>query len=88
MLNADTTVNENVSQQIPSLKIDDQELSGQDTTPTLGEVVKAIEQVKSSKAAGKDDIPAELLKVDGQYIVEWLHEIIRDVWEQEIMIKE
>ena len=79
MLNADTTVNENVSQQIPSLKIDDQELSGLDTTRTLGEVVKAIEQVKCSKTPGKDDIPAELLKVDGQYIVEWLHEIIRDV---------
>ena len=88
MLNVDTTVDENVLQQIPNLKIDDQELPQQNTTSTLGEVMKAIEQIKSRKAPGKDDIPAELLKAGGQYMAEWLHEIIRDVWEQEIMIKE
>ncbi|CAF3960540.1 unnamed protein product [Rotaria magnacalcarata] len=88
MLNVDTTINEQVLQQIPSPTVDDEELSRQDAVPTLDEVVKAIGQIKNKKVPGKDDVPAELLKAGGHYIAEWLHEIICDVWEQEVMVKE
>ena len=36
-------------------------------TPSLEEVEKAIKSVKPGKAAGPDEIPAELLKL-GEYI--------------------
>ncbi|CAF4567100.1 unnamed protein product, partial [Rotaria magnacalcarata] len=57
MLNVDTTINEQVLQQIPSPTVDDEELSRQDAVPTLDEVVKAIGQIKNKKAPGKDDVP-------------------------------
>ncbi|CAF2074453.1 unnamed protein product [Rotaria magnacalcarata] len=79
MLNVDTTINEQVLQQIPSPTVDDEELSRQDAVPTIDEVVKTIGQIKNKKVPGKDDVPTELLKADGHYIAEWLHKIIRDV---------
>ncbi|CAF1536109.1 unnamed protein product [Rotaria magnacalcarata] len=79
MLNVDTTINEQVLQQIPSPTVDDEELSRQDAVPTIDEVAKTIGQIKNKKVPGKDDVPAELLKADGHYIAEWLHKIIRDV---------
>ncbi|CAF4152005.1 unnamed protein product [Rotaria sordida] len=88
MLNVNTTISEQILQQIPSPTIDDEELARQDAVPTLNEVAKAIEQIKNKKAPGKDDVPAELLKAGGNTVTEWLHEIIRDMWEQEIMVKE
>ncbi|CAF2214497.1 unnamed protein product [Rotaria magnacalcarata] len=88
MLNVDTTINEQVLLQIPNPTVDDEELSRQNAVSTLEEVVKAIEQIKNKKTPGKDDTPAEHLKVGGHYIAEWLHEIIHDVWEQEVMVKE
>ncbi|CAF4265621.1 unnamed protein product, partial [Rotaria sp. Silwood2] len=86
-LNVDTTLSEEVLQQIPSPTVDDEELSLQDAVPTLDEFVKVIGQIKNKKAPGKDDVPAELLKAGSHYVAEWLHEIIRDVWEQEVMFK-
>ncbi|CAF3834114.1 unnamed protein product, partial [Rotaria magnacalcarata] len=88
MLNVDTTINEQILQQIPSPTVDAEELSRQDAVPTLDEVVKAVGQIKNKKAPGKDDVPVELLKAGSHYIAEWLHEIIRDVWEQEVTVKE
>ncbi|CAF3565234.1 unnamed protein product [Rotaria sp. Silwood1] len=88
MFNINTVVDEQILQQIPKPPIDQKELSHQDAVPTVGEVVRAIQQIRNRRAPGKDEIPAELLKAGGLPLAEWLHEIIRDVWEQEIMVKD
>jgi hypothetical protein len=88
MLNVNTMVDEQILQQIPKSTLDPKELSLQDDVPTVDEVVKAIQQFRNRRAPGKDEIPAELLKAGGLTLAEWLHEIIRDVWEQEVMVKD
>lgn len=88
MFNVETVVDEWALQQIPQPPLDPKELSLQDAVPTIEEVMKAIQQIKNRKAPGKDGIPIELLKVGGRPLAEWLHEIICDVWEQEVMIKD
>jgi hypothetical protein len=88
MLNVNTVVDEKILQQIPKPRLDQKELSYQDAVPTIDEVVRAIQQVRNRRAPGKDEIPVEILKAGGQPLAEWLHEIIRDVWEQEIMVKD
>jgi hypothetical protein len=88
MFNVKTVVNEHILQQISSPSIDHKELSHQDAIPTIGEVVIAIQQIRNRKAPGKDEVAAELLKAGGLPLAEWLHEIIRDVWGQELMVKD
>ena len=88
MLNVNTVVDEQVLQQIPKALLDQKELSHQDAVPTVDEVVKAIQQIRNRRAPGKDEISAELLKAGGLPLAEWLHEIIRDVWEQKVMVKD
>ena len=51
--------------------------------PTLEETRDMIEKLKNHKAAGIDEIPAEVLKWGGKSITAWLHEIILGVWESE-----
>ncbi|CAF4311483.1 unnamed protein product [Rotaria sp. Silwood2] len=88
MLNVHTVVDERILQKIPKPLLDQKDLSHQDAVPTVDEVVKAIQQIRNRRAPGKDEISAELLKAGGLPLAEWLHEIIRDVWEQEIMVKD
>ena len=49
--------------------------------PCLDETQLMIDKLKSHKAAGVDEITAEVLKMGGDSVVAWLHEIIVDVWE-------
>ncbi|CAF4616570.1 unnamed protein product [Rotaria sp. Silwood2] len=88
MFNVNTVVDEQILQKIPKPILDQKEFSHQDAVPTISEVVKAIQQIKNRRAPGKDEISAELIKAGGLPLAEWLHEIIRDVWEQEIMVKD
>ena len=79
MFNVHTSVDEKTLQQIPTPLIDQKELSRQDAVPIVGEVVRAIQQIKNRRAPGKDEVTAELIKAGGLPLAEWLHEIIRDV---------
>ncbi|CAF4477051.1 unnamed protein product, partial [Rotaria sp. Silwood2] len=88
MFNVNTAVNEQTLQQIPTSFIDQQELSRQDAVPTVGEVVRPIQQIKNRRAPGKDEVAAELLKAGGLPLAEWIHEIIRVIWEHEVMLKD
>jgi hypothetical protein len=54
----------------------------QDVCPKEEEVAKAIDSLKSFKAAGPDGIMAEVLKVMGQSGLCWMTKIISKIWEK------
>ena len=78
LFSADRTVDDAVIQQIPQQSVKEE----LDEAPTLEEVTKAIEQLKSGKAAGVDGIPPELWKNGGQTLHSKLHEFFVCCWEQ------
>lgn len=51
--------------------------------PSFDETQAMIERLKNHKAAGVDGILAESLKLGGEALTAWLHEIILGVWESE-----
>lgn len=51
--------------------------------PTLDEVEKAVSKLKNNKAAGIDNISAELLKAGGRVVLEKLHKLIVKIWAEE-----
>ena len=57
---------------------------GQAVEPApLDEVKKAARELKNCKAAGKDGIPAELLKVGREQLHSAIHRVILRVWAEE-----
>ena len=52
-----------------------------DAPPTLEETQDMVWRLKNHKASGICNISAELLKFGGDDLVQWLHEIIVEVWE-------
>ena len=50
---------------------------------SLAEVEAAVRRLKSRKASGVDEIPAELWKHGGEEVCEVLHSLISKVWETE-----
>lgn len=55
---------------------------GMDVTPTLDEVIKATDQLKSGKAEGIDGIPPEIWKHGGGALHYKLHDLFIRCWEQ------
>jgi hypothetical protein len=51
--------------------------------PTLLETQTAIKLLSCVKASGSDSIPAKVYKADGLSLVEKLHEIFLQMWQQE-----
>ena len=49
---------------------------------------KAISELKKGKAAGKDGIPAELLKAGSERLYYAIHQIILRIWADEQMPKD
>lgn len=68
--------NDNNNDNMPLLRINTR-------APSEGEIKNAIIGLKSGKAAGADNLPADILKVDKDLIAKVLHPIIRHVWETE-----
>jgi hypothetical protein len=56
--------------------------------PLKREIVDAIKAMKNVKAAGSDDIPAEVLKADPYAMAEILLPLFRDIWQKEKFPKE
>ncbi|CAH8462351.1 unnamed protein product [Schistosoma mattheei] len=51
--------------------------------PTIEEISMAIRQIKSGKAAGPDNIPAEALKADVAATARILHILFSKIWDEE-----
>ncbi|VDP67230.1 unnamed protein product [Schistosoma mattheei] len=51
--------------------------------PTIGEIRMAIMQIKSEKAVGTDNIPAEPLKSDIEVTASMLRVLFRNICEEE-----
>ena len=48
---------------------------------TREEVERAVKKLQNGKAAGDDRIVAELVKSGGQTMMDWLVELIEEVWQ-------
>ena len=53
--------------------------------PTYYEVNKVIKKIKTHKAAGSDNIPAELIKQGGTELKRRIHKIIMKIWKEETL---
>jgi len=47
------------------------------------EVVQAINKLKKRKSPGTDGIPGELIQAGGEVIIDHIHEICQEAWEEE-----
>ena len=74
MLNVPSAVAEEVI-----VDVEDQATS--DITEVIREEVEiAVSKLMNGKTAGSDEIVAELVKNGGQAMVDWLWELLREVW--------
>ena len=55
---------------------------------TREEVEKAMGRLKNGKAARNDNITAELLKNEGEAVVDWVTELVQDVWRTRQVLEE
>jgi len=58
------------------------EMSELDTKPSLDELAKAIDRLLSGKAPGKDSIPAEVIKCGKSTLLEPLHKLLCQCWDE------
>ena len=52
-------------------------------SPSKAEIEKVIHHLKTGKASGPDEIPAEAVKADVETSTEMLHDIIGKIWDKE-----
>ena len=61
-----------------------QEQHGEDLNEiSIQEVKEALKKMRSGKAPGDDELPIELFKAAGEGCVEWLRNILNNVWKEE-----
>ena len=67
---------------IPSQVLEDLEDHSETGTSQLTreEVEQAVKKLQNGKAAGEDEIVAEMLKNGGEVMIDWLLEILQEVW--------
>ena len=56
-----------------------------DASFTLDEIKKAISQLNTSRASGKDGIPAEIYKAASPNTLETFHHVLKSIWDEEEM---
>ena len=81
LLNRPSTVSASALDELPQQPI----LEELDQPPSLAEIEKAIKQMNSDRASGKDGIPAEIYKAAGPEAINAFHDVLFRIWEQEKM---
>ena len=76
-------VSRGVQPDVSSLVIPDHTCTIDDSPPSLEDTQRMIDKLKNHKAAGVDEICAEVLKGGGESVTAWLHKIIAGVWATE-----
>ena len=79
LLNRDPVIDEDALKQLPHLPLD----MTLEVVPTLEEVELAICSMKNNKAAGPDNIPAEIYKYGGPTLYSQFHQLIEKIWMHE-----
>ncbi len=70
------------TQNPPEIPPADNDLPIDGSEPTKEEIREAIKQLKSGKAAGPDNIPAEALKADVENAVNLFYPLFKKIWEE------
>ena len=81
LLNRPSSVDHTVLDHIPQRPV----LEELDNTPSMEEIQKAIRQMSSGKAPGRDGIPAEVYKALSNEALQAFHSILVSIWEEEEM---
>jgi hypothetical protein len=56
--------------------------------PSYYEVTQVIEKLKTHKAAGSNNISAELIKAGGTILKQRIHKLMESIWEEETLPNE
>ena len=75
MLNVQGTVTEEVTASVEDLSATDA------AEVTKEEVECAVSKLKNGKAVGSDEIVGVMVKNRGQAMIDWLWELLREVWQ-------
>ena len=54
----------------------------------MQEIRVAVNQMKSKKAPGSDDVTVDILRAGGEPVIRWLFKFFTDIWENEGTTKE
>ena len=76
MLNVQGTVPEEVTAGVENLTATDA------AEVTREEVECAVNKLKNGKAVGSDEIAGVMVKNRGQAVIDWLWELLREVWKK------
>ncbi|CAM4769447.1 unnamed protein product [Rotaria magnacalcarata] len=88
LFNIHSTVGSDVINEIQITTPSRPGLERQNAQPSIEEVERALNQMKSRKSPGSDEVTADIIKAGSEPVLNWLHEIFNGVWENEKMVKE
>ncbi|CAF3677329.1 unnamed protein product [Rotaria sp. Silwood1] len=88
LLNAPSTVDQKLIDEIQIDTLSKEEEKRQNTVPSIGEIRRALSQMKSRKAPGNDEVTADLPKAGEELVIGWLYEIFVDIWKSELMMQD
>ena len=81
LLNQDNPVDQSIADQLPQLPI----ISELDTIPSIEKISAAENHLKYNKAPGRDGMPAEIFKYEGNLLLRRIHSFIGNAWASNVL---